>query len=151
MKKSKLGLYAGSFDPFHVGHWDIVNQAQNIFDNILIAKGSNPEKNNEYRYPLPYKLFIKYDLCYTTFSTLLVDLVREMEKSWGVVTLIRGLRNGADLEYEQNISAFLKDMYPTVKIVAFYCDPKYRHISSSALRSIEKIAPDEFKKYAIID
>ena len=42
--KSTLGIYAGSFLPCHVGHMDIVNQAKEIFDDLLIAQCINPEK-----------------------------------------------------------------------------------------------------------
>lgn len=152
--KSKLGLYAGSFSPFHVGHMDIVKQALNVFDKVLIAKGKNPEKAGQVeRYPMPYSSFTPYigPLMVVNFSGLLTDYIQLMEKEGYDVTLVRGLRNGADLEYEQNMLAFLKDMYPKIKVVAFYCDPKFRHISSSALRNIETIAPEEFKKYTIIE
>ena len=149
--KQKLGLYAGSFSPFHVGHLDIVKQATNVFDKVLVAKGINPSKCENDKYILPYKYFQEFDskVSAQIFECLLTDLIKAWERVFDV-TLVRGLRNGADLEYEQNMMAFLKDMHPTIKAVAFYCDPRYRHVSSSALRGIEKIAPEEFKKYAIL-
>jgi len=146
-----LGLYAGSFDPFHVGHLDIVNQALQVFDHVLVAKGVNPEKANQIasRYPLPVK-FLEDSLGVktTSYDTLLIDMIKQQEEQYNV-TLVRGLRNGADLDYEQNIVAFLRGMYPRIKILAFYCDPKFRHISSSALRGIEKFSQDEYKKYVV--
>lgn len=157
----KLGIYAGSFDPFHVGHLDIVQQAMHVFDKVLVAKGVNPEKSDKIvsRYPLPEKLLhtigathgseAEPKLITCNFNNLLTELVMAWEKSGWNVTLVRGLRNGADLEYEQNMVAFLRDMHPRIKLVAFYCDPKYRHVSSSALRGIEKISELEYRKYAI--
>jgi len=148
--KTTLGLYAGSFSPFHVGHLDIVNQAMEVFEEVIVAQGVNPEKSDKLvsRYPLPERFLCDLGVKMTTYDTLLVDTIKHWEKSHNV-SLVRGLRNGADLEYEQNIVAFLKGMYPQIKVVAFYCDPKYRHISSSALRGIEKFSEEEYKKYVI--
>jgi pantetheine-phosphate adenylyltransferase len=147
--KSTLGIYAGSFLPFHVGHMDIVNQAKEIFNELLIAQCINPEKMDivKSEYSLPSEIFSKYPNIKTSLhNSLLIDLIKDKEYTHNV-TLIRGLRNGTDLDYEQNFVAFLKGMHPTAKIVAFYCDPKHRHISSGALRSLRKFSETEYKKY----
>lgn len=156
--KPTLGLYAGSFDPFHVGHLDIVKQAVNIFQTVIIAKGINSSKLSPgkvvERYPLPTQFLTTFrhdaDIKTETYDTLLIDYVKVLEKDYNV-TLVRGLRNGADLEYEQNLVAFLRGMHPQIKIVSFYCDPAYRHISSSALRDIRHFSEIEYKKYVVSD
>lgn len=156
--KPTLGIYAGSFDPFHVGHLDIVKQAVNIFQTVVVAKGVNsskliPGKVIE-RYPLPTTFLTSFrhdaDIKTETYDTLLIEYIKLLEKDYNV-TLVRGLRNGADLEYEQNLVAFLRGMHPQIKIVAFYCDPVYRHISSSALRDIRHFSETEYKKYVVSD
>ena len=141
--KQRLGLYAGSFQPFHLGHLDIVKQSMQVFDEVLVAKGNNPEKSNHNIYPLPKKFLYNMGLHVTTFDGLLVDLIKQWEPSFDII-LVRGLRSGADLDYEQNFAAFLREMYHQVKIVAFYCDPKLRHLSSSALRGIQKISEQPY-------
>lgn len=148
--KSKLGLYAGSFNPFHVGHLDVVKQAAEVFDKVLVAKGINPEKDTRDTYPVPLKFLAEMGVYVRNFDGLLVELIKEWETEFDV-TLVRGLRSGADLDYEQNFAAFLRSMYPQVKLVAFYCDPKLRHISSSALRGIQKISDEEYRKFVICD
>lgn len=152
--EKNIGLYAGSFSPFHLGHMDIVKQAMDIFDTIVVAQGINNSKHINEKYPLPAYFLNTYrhdKTVYTTFyDTLLIDLIKHWEKDYNV-TLIRGLRNGADLEYEQNIVAFLRGMHPQIKIIAFYCDPQYRHISSSALRDIRHFSEEEYNKYIIRD
>jgi pantetheine-phosphate adenylyltransferase len=145
-----LGLYAGSFSPFHKGHLDIVYQSLQVFDKVLVAKGINPDKNNLFDNPLPVRFLNNMGVLTRNYDTLLVDLIKEWETKYNVI-LVRGLRNGSDLEYEQNMVAFLKDMYPQVKIVAFYCDPKCRHISSSSLRGIRKFSEREYDKYVVED
>lgn len=143
-----LGMYPGSFDPFHVGHLDIVNQARQIFDTMIVARGINSEKSQVDKLDIPEKFLNNLGIGVTNYNGLLTDLVKQFEGTYNVV-VIRGLRNGADLEYEQNLVAFFKDMHPKIKVVAFYCDPKFRHVSSSALRGIKKFSEEEYKKYVI--
>ncbi len=145
----KLGLYAGSFNPFHLGHLDVLKQALGVFDEVLVAKCVNPEKEGIDLYPLPETFLCSMDkVLVKKWDGLLIDLIKIWEEHYDV-TLVRGLRSGADLDYEQNFAAFLKSMYPSIKIVAFYCNPNLRHISSSALRSIQKISDEEYKKFVI--
>lgn len=151
MSKMKVGIYAGSFNPFHVGHLDVVKQATKVFDKVIVARGINPEKPQS-THPLPVNFLKDMDVDVDDFGGLLSDYIRGLEKNMEYdVTLVRGLRSGADLEYEQNFVAFLRSMEPYVKIVAFYCNPNLRHISSSALRAIQKIAPEEYRKYVITE
>jgi pantetheine-phosphate adenylyltransferase len=146
-----IGLYAGSFNPLHVGHLSVIKQATEVFDKVIVAKGINPQKSDRIinAYPLPVSFLKSIDVDTRSYNTLLTDLIKELENEYYNVVLVRGLRNGADLEYEQNIIAFLKDMHPTLKSVAFYCDPKFRHISSGALREIAVFSAEEYKKYVV--
>jgi pantetheine-phosphate adenylyltransferase len=148
--KPRLGIYAGSFDPFHIGHLDVVKQAAEVFDKVLVAKGINPEKDTRDTYPVPLHFLNDMGIYVRNFDGLLVELIKECEKEFNV-TLVRGLRSGADLDYEQNFAAFLRNMYPKVKIVAFYSDPQFRHISSTALRGIKKFSDAEYRKYVVED
>lgn len=148
--KHRMGLFAGSFNPFHIGHLDIVKQAQLVFDEVMVARGKNPEKSPSVLSPLPINFLNGMGINADYFGGLLSDFIKGLERNLNYdVTLVRGLRSGADLDYEQNFSAFLKGMYPQVKIIAFYCDPKLRHISSSSLRSIKAIAEEEYWKYVV--
>ena len=65
------------------------------------------------------------------------------------VTVIRGLRNGHDLDYEANQLSFLKEIKPDIKVVYIPCDKKYEHISSSAIRSLEKFDEKLSKQYLV--
>lgn len=150
--KPTAGLYAGSFCPLHVGHLDIIHQACDMFDEVIVAQGINPQKelHTKWVYPLPVKRLEALGIRCTTYETLLTDAIKKWEQVYDV-TLVRGLRNGSDLEYEQNLVAFLKGMYSDLKVAAFYCDPLNRHVSSSALRGIKKFSKEEYDKYVIKD
>jgi len=127
----KIGVYPGSFNPFHKGHFDILIKAEQVFDKVIIARGINPNKNNE---------FCELPNCINNrqvdyYDGLLSDYL--YSKNYDT-TLIRGLRNSEDLQYEITQSMFLKDLKSDLKIVSFFCDKQYEHISSSAIRTLQK-------------
>lgn len=146
--KHRIGLYPGSFDPFHIGHLDIVRQAKAVFDAVFVVRAVNPDKKAASS-DLPSQFLQDMGASVLTHSGLVSDLVKQWEEKGYDVTLIRGLRGGADLGYEQNLIAFLRNMHPQIKVVFFLCDPKYQHISSSALRGIRQFSEEEYKKYAV--
>lgn len=130
-KKPKIAVYAGSFNPFHKGHLDILEKAEAIFDKVIIARGINPSKTNEL-VELPKSIQNRQ---IETYSGLLTDFIDSL--GYGV-TLIRGLRNATDLEYEKNQYRYLKDLKPDIKVISILSDVEYEHISSSAIRMLEK-------------
>lgn len=146
----RIALYPGSFDPFHVGHLDVLKQAMQLFDKVVVIRAINPDKKPPTS-KLPENFLASMNVGVSHQTGLIADYVKSWEKDGHDVTLIRGLRSGLDLSYEQNLLAFLKGMHPTIKVVFFPCDPRYQHISSSALRGIERFSQEEYRKYVIED
>jgi len=128
----RIGLYAGSFNPYHRGHENIRLKATKIFDEVIMGFGKNPEKNSNYGFP-PANIgeVIFYD-------GLLTSVIDKLEQEGNNVTLIRGLRNSTDLQYELTQYRFLQELKPDIKVVSIFCDKEYEHISSSAIRMLEK-------------
>jgi len=134
----KIGVYAGSFNPFHKGHLNIVEKAEKIFDKVIIAKGINPEKSSDKLYQRDELESLQRKQYYRqseTFDGLITDYVLEKSKD-ADITLIRGLRNGNDLSYEMNQIKFIKEFNSNVKSIFIHCDQEFEHISSSAIRSL---------------
>lgn len=134
-RRPKIAVYPGSFNPFHIGHLNILQKAEKIFDKVIIARGINPEKSNEFA-ELPNRINhrqIEY------YDGLLTDFIDSLEYD---VTIIRGLRNSTDLQYELTQYRFLQELKNDIKIVSIFCDKEYEHISSSSLRMLKKYGKD---------
>lgn len=103
-----VGFYAGSFDPFTNGHLQIVRKAAKCFDKVIIGIGYNTEKTeqiNKNDMKIAIEETIKEiglkNVEVVLYEGLTVEKAKEMKSD----ILIRGLRNGTDYEYEENISA----------------------------------------------
>lgn len=149
MSNNKIALYPGSFFPFTKGHLNVLYKAEAIFGegNVWVAIGTNPDKSDQSRAAelnTRGQLSGKKVVRYTEFLT---DYIFELEKEGYDVTIVRGLRNGADLDYEVNQLRFMQEMKPNVKICFIPCDKEFEHVSSSAYRALEKIRPGAGHKY----
>lgn len=143
IKKMKIGIFAGSFDPITKGHEDIVLQALPLFDEIIIAIGVNIDK--KYAFPLEQRIewikntFAEYpNVKVVSYEGLTVDLCRKMNASF----IIRGLRNTTDFEYESIIAEANKKLNPDVETVFFLSEPPLRCVSSTVVRDLIKNGAD---------
>lgn len=153
--KKKLGIFPGSFDEMHTGHYDIFEQAINLFGkgNVILALGCNPDKVNgdiesyknkqETRAKVLSKTIGAEVIPYFVF---LDEFIIQKENEGYDVFIIRGLRNGQDLAYEDNQIRFIEEFLNYLEIeyklktIFFRCNPKYDHVSSSAIRAIDKFS-----------
>jgi len=161
MKKT-IAIYPGSFNPFTVGHQNILEKAERIFGkgNVIVSVGINPEKikhvgnhelemvkNNKVK-SLEIQLPSKNIEGYIGFLT---DYVREKEEEGYNVVVIRGLRNGYDFDYEYNSLRYIWDQKPDLNLICIFCDPVFMHVSSSGYKTLESVKKGSGYKYLAID
>ena len=134
----KIAVFPGSFDPFTVGHENIVKRGLNLFDHIIIGVGYNSAKN--YLFDIEQrKNFIKelFDgdsrVSVEKFSNLTVDFVKEKKAH----AILRGLRTAADFEYERAIAQVNRQM-SGVDSVFLLTTPEHTPVNSSIVRDILK-------------
>lgn len=127
----KIGLFPGSFNPFHKGHYNVLQKAEQMFDKVIIAFGRNPDKKNKnFNVPSTIKnRQVEY------FDELLTDLIKSLNQD---LVIIRGLRNTKDFLYEQKQYRYNQDLMPNIKVINVFCDKEFEHISSSGIRTLEK-------------
>lgn len=141
----KTAIYPGSFNPWHEGHNDVMKKALRVFDHVVVARGQNPDKaSGTHRGPSVQGLADAFGAERVTllgFRGLLVDFIHRLnqEGRWPVEAVIRGLRNGYDLQYEMNQQYWNEDLGLDLPVVLFITDRKLAHVSSSAIRSLDKI------------
>lgn len=102
-----VGFYAGSFDPFTNGHLEIVKKTAKCFEKVIIGIGYNTEKTeriDKEKMKTAIEETIKEIGLENVTVTLYSGLTVDEAKKQGADILIRGLRNGTDYQYEENIS-----------------------------------------------
>lgn len=129
-------IFAGSFDPFTIGHADIVERGLRLFDKVIIAIGYNENKKamatQERRmYAIEEKYKGNPAVEVMLYTGLTVDLVRLT----GADALLRGARSGQDFEFERNL-ADTNRAIAGVETVILVARPEYAFISSSMVREL---------------
>ena len=104
----RIGLYTGSFDPFTNGHLHVIRCALGLFDEVVVGIGVNPRKARRFAtaemQSAIEKVLLREGLSNVrviSYSGLTVDAA----EACGASCLIRGIRNGMDYEYEENLAS----------------------------------------------
>lgn len=148
-------LYAGSFDPITKGHLDIINQSSGIFERVIIGVAYNPAKSG--LIPVSDRVQLIKD-CIKDIPNCEVfsydGLTVNFAKEHNAKVLIRGLRNSADYEYEEQLARINYDLAGDIKTIFMTSKPEHSYISSSAIRElishncdISKYVPEYVQKY----
>jgi len=156
----RLAIYPGSFNPFTVGHQNILEKTERLFDEVVVAVGVNRDKvkftgqsggrlseeaiNDVLNETMQSKVNVlkgqlpsKKVEGYVGFLTEFVR--KKQDEGYDEVVVIRGLRNGHDYDYEYNQTRHMWDQFPNMNIITIFCDPVYSHVSSTALRQLESV------------
>lgn len=131
----KTGILSGSFDPFTVGHENLVRRAAKIVDKVVILICRNADKKN--MYPDDVRLqAIK--ACFPEGNVEVEywdGLLAEKAKTYENPVIIRGARTGSDFDYELQVAAMNRDI-GGIDTIVFPTEGKYQHISSTYARDL---------------
>ena len=142
----RLAVYPGSFDPITNGHVDLVRRALKLFDRVIVAIGTSPQKNPQ------VDLKARIELCREVladvdgaqvegFNTLLVDYMHEK----GTPFVLRGLRTVADFEYEFQMLEMNQALSPKIEYVFLAPSKDCSFVSSTLVREIALYGGDVSK------
>ncbi|MCR8745281.1 pantetheine-phosphate adenylyltransferase [Romboutsia lituseburensis] len=159
-KKIRKAIFAGSFDPITNGHLDIICRSARIFDELQIGVLYNPNKKGMFTFEERVDLIKKCtshldNIKVVSFNGLLVNYCQEN----GIDTLVRGIRSGADIEYELQMAHMNKELNPNIETIILPTATKYSFISSSLIKEVlnfdadiknlvPKVVLDELKRKA---
>ncbi|WP_208435689.1 pantetheine-phosphate adenylyltransferase [Bartonella phoceensis] len=144
----KIALYTGSFDPFTNGHLDILQGSFVLADKVVVAIGLQAKKKPLFSFEERVDLITEVgkellsigpdQLQVISFDTLLIDKAREIGASF----LIRGLRDGTDLDYEMQMAGMNSIMAPELQTVFLPSSISRRIITSTLVRQIASMGGD---------
>jgi len=145
---SRIALYPGSFDPVTNGHLDVVRHAVGLCDRLVVAIGIHPGKKplftTEERLMMVKSVFepvansagCAFDC--TTYDNLTVTSAQQV----GATLMIRGLRDGTDLDYEMQIAGMNETMAPEIHTVFVPASVGVRPITATLVRQIAAMGGD---------
>ncbi len=135
----RKAVFPGSFDPFTLGHQQIVDQALEVFDRVLIAVGKSGSKQALLETSIrlealreTYAAEPRVEI--HSFSGLVVEFARQVQAQ----SLIRGLRSEADLAYELPMAHMNRSLVPQVQTLFFPTAADKAYISSTLVREIAR-------------
>ena len=138
----RLVLFPGSFDPFTLGHADIVRRALEMFDGIVIAVGYNEQKTGwmpvEERVAAIRKLYADEPrITVERYTGLTVDFAREH----GIGIILRGVRPAADFEFEMQLADVNRQL-TGIETILLPASPQLASLSSSIVRELAHFGHD---------
>ena len=137
-----IAIYPGSFDPIHLGHVRIVENAATIFDQVIVVAMQNREKKGflsiEKRQELLKTSFEHLNNVVTDSST---GLVVDVAKALNADVIIKGVRSSADFEIEMQMAQTNKKI-SAINTFFIPTDPEYSYISSRFIREISSEGGD---------
>jgi pantetheine-phosphate adenylyltransferase len=144
----KIALYPGSFDPMTNGHLDILSGALRIADQVIVAIGVHPEKKSLFSFDERVVLIEAVAkaglgddaerIAVRSFGGLVVDAA----KSAKATILVRGVRDGTDLDYEMQMAGMNGAMAPELQTVFLPARPNARPITATLVRQIAAMGGD---------
>lgn len=140
---TRIGLYPGTFDPFTMGHADIVGRAVKLVDRLVIGVAANEGKGPlftvEERVAIVREQCAKFadhaEIEVRPFSGLLIRFAEEL----GAQTIVRGLRAVSDFEYEFQMTGMNQRLNPDIETVFLMADPRHQAVSSRLVKEIARL------------
>ncbi|MFT4524105.1 MAG: pantetheine-phosphate adenylyltransferase [Bacteroidia bacterium] len=137
MSSTRIAIFPGSFDPITKGHQDIITRASVMFDQLIVAIGTNSTKKYFFSLERRKEMIQEAvaDLGNVTveeYSGLTVDYCKKVGSNF----IVRGLRTSADFEFERGIGQMNRAMHPNLETVFLLSEPELSAINSTIVRDI---------------
>ena len=148
VKTFRKAFYAGSFDPVTNGHVDVLRHACHLADHLIVAIGVHPGKAPLFSADERAAMIQKACRPFTSSEGAEVEVITfdglavEAAKAHGATLLIRGLRDGSDLDYEMQMAGMNQSLAPDIQTVFLPSSPMVRPITATLVRQIAMMGGD---------
>lgn len=140
---SRIAVYSGTFDPFTLGHLDVVQRAAGLFDQLVIAVALAHHKKTLFSLEQRVQLVQAASKTVANITVLPFDgLIMDFCVAQGACAVVRGIRNLTDFDYETQMAAMNRKLRPQVETVFLLPDAPLACISSTLVREISKLGGD---------
>jgi len=136
---NKIAIYPGTFDPFTLGHLDVIERAAKLFDEIIVTIAENSLKTP--LFSLDERKTLIEDACRHVpnvrcvhFEGLLVDFALQLKAS----AIIRGLRAVSDFEFEFQMALMNRRLNPDISTVFLMPNEKYSYLNSTIVKEVAR-------------
>jgi pantetheine-phosphate adenylyltransferase len=135
----RTAVFAGTFDPFTLGHLDVIRRGRLLFERLVVGIGVNPQKESLFsideRIDMARQVVQPYsNVSVEWFEGLTVQYVRRI----GARVILRGLRTLTDMEYEFGMTLTNHQLDSEIETVFLMADGEYSHISSSLIKQVAR-------------
>lgn len=139
----RTALFPGSFDPFTLGHLNILDRALTMFDEVIVAVGVNQDKRGMFTDDRKLDIIAqatagRKGVIIDKYDSLTIDYCRQK----GIRHIIRGVRNFIDFDNEKSIADANRKLAPEIETIIIPTAQEYAHISSTAVRDLIKHGGD---------
>lgn len=138
----RRAIFPGTFDPFTIGHYSVVNRALTFMDEVVIGIGIN--ENKKTWFPMDKRLEMIRELFadeprirVEAYDSLTVDFAREQEAGF----IVRGIRTVHDFEYEETIADINRKL-AGIETILLFTEPELTSISSTIVRELLQFGKD---------
>jgi pantetheine-phosphate adenylyltransferase len=137
---SRIAVYSGTFDPFTLGHADVVRRAAGLFDVLIVGVAAAHHKKtlfslDERMAQVTAETRTMPQVRVLPFDGLIMDFCAAQQ----AVAVVRGIRNITDFDYEAQMAAMNRKLRPEVETVFLLPDAPLQCISSTLVREISKL------------
>ncbi|MCF7521995.1 pantetheine-phosphate adenylyltransferase [Neisseria sp. ZJ106] len=142
----RRAVYAGSFDPPTLGHLWMIKEAQALFDELIVAIGINPEKQNTYTVAERQAMLEAVTGCFPNVkiavfeNRFLVHYARSVHARF----IVRGIRTAGDYEYERSMRYINSDLAPEISTVFLMPPREIAEVSSTMVKGL--VGPEGWRE-----
>lgn len=140
---ARVAVYSGTFDPFTLGHADVVQRAAGLFDRLIIAVAVAHHKKTLFSLETRVQQVRAATESMANVTVLPFDgLIMDFCVANNACAVVRGIRNLTDFDYEAQMAAMNRKLRPAVETVFLLPDAQLACISSTLVREISKLGGD---------
>lgn len=139
----RTAIFTGTFNPFTIGHADIVQRALTVFDHVVVGIGYNPHKGggDDVQQRVRQIKEVYRDEPRVTVEAY-SDMAADLAARHNATAVVKGVRSVKDFEYERSQAEYNCLLGGGLETVVFFARPELAALSSSAVRTLQMFGKD---------